>query len=127
MTAVLRFALLYAIALAILAGLARSGLGAWLPMVQPALTILAAWGSTAVGVAAVFQLLAVLVVLNLSVTLGLVGLAGHNVIPGLVSEFMGAPVLLTLWMLSSLILPGLLIAAGVWLRHITHEIRRRRQ
>ena len=123
MTAVLRFALIHLAGSVLLFLLASAALGGLATIAQPALIVFAAWASRGQGVRVVFAMLAVLVLINLTIALGF---AGPAVLPGLWSEFAAAPVLLTLWMLSALIVPGLLIAGGVWLRHITSEFRRRR-
>jgi hypothetical protein len=123
MTAVLRFALIHLAGSVLLFFLASAALGSLATIAQPALIVFAAWASRGQGVRVVFAMLAALVLINLTIALGF---AGPAVLPGLWSEFTAAPVLLTLWMLSALIVPGLLIAGGVWLRHITSEIRRRR-
>lgn len=124
MTPVARFTLLYVAANVALFALVSLGMGQASVVIQPALIIICALASGGQGVRAVFAMLAALVAVNLAIALGF---AGPAVIPALWSEYLGAPVILTLWMLSALIVPGLLIAGGVWLRHIAGDIRRRRQ
>lgn len=91
-------------------------------MLQPPVIVLAAFLSGGTGVVAALRMLIALVVINVTVTLGFAGLA---VLPDLLREFLGAPLLLSLWMLSSLILPGLLIAGGVWTRHMVERKKER--
>lgn len=124
MNPVLSFSVLYAGVLLVMTGLAAFGLSALSPYIQPVLIVLAAWASGATRVSQVLTMLLTLALMNFVVMLGL---AGPVVLPALWSEYRAAPVLLTLWMLSTLIVPGLLIAGGVWLRHIAGRIRRQRR
>mgnify|MGYP000438890690 CR=1 FL=1 len=118
MNPVLRFAFLYAGVLAISFSLAIIGFAALSPYVLPPLIVIAAYLSHGRGVGAVIGMAAILVLINLGVTLGF---AGVTALPALWWEFLASPFLLTLWMASSLLIPVLLIAGGVWLRHINEK------
>ena len=121
MNPVLRFAVFYGGVMAFSFALAFAGFASVSPFIYPPLILLAAYASKGRGVGSVFAMTGILVLMNLTVTLGL---AGISVLPGLVREFLAAPFLLTLWIASSLLIPGLLIAGGVWVRHIMTKARR---